>query len=314
MHGDVKEAPVTLGELAPRVLTSSIFTQGMTFPAGQRFNGRYVYDYELEYFTDSAGAMILEERLYPLRKGDIAFRQPGQFTQGILPYNCYLVSFDLVGNTAKDPETYNFCTETQFQVHYRHPLLEAIPPVFHPPDGEGYAKLFDGIFREFVNQNQYSLLLLRSLVLQVLYQLARDAQDPLAGSGLRWPAHRDTLKKAIDYLQQNYARKIGLRELADHAGMSPSYFHRLFSELMGSTPNEYLIRLRLGKAKELLLQTHLAVYEIALQCGFENIPYFSFLFKKQVGVSPGQFRGSYSYLRSGSPREKRGGIDSPLGI
>jgi len=65
---------------------------------------------------------------------------------------------------------------------------------------------------------------------------------------------------------------------------------------MNITPNEYITRLRLDKSKELLVKTGLPVYEVALQCGFENIPYFSYVFKKYLNVSPGEFRKRHNYI------------------
>jgi AraC-like DNA-binding protein len=70
----------------------------------------------------------------------------------------------------------------------------------------------------------------------------------------------------------------------------------LFTKTMNITINEYITILRLEKAKGCLVTTDSSISEIALECGFENIPYFSYVFKRRVNVSPSQFRKKYRYL------------------
>jgi transcriptional regulator GlxA family with amidase domain len=64
---------------------------------------------------------------------------------------------------------------------------------------------------------------------------------------------------------------------------------------MHITPNYFISNLRLNTAKKILIETDLPVYDIAAQCGFENVPYFCFTFKKETGTSPLEFRKKYSY-------------------
>ncbi|WP_094550662.1 helix-turn-helix transcriptional regulator [Petroclostridium xylanilyticum] len=296
MNTKIRRVKITAEEFSPKVLKSSLFTQGMTYPVGYKLNKRYIYDYEIEFFLESSGAMFIDDKLYPIHKGDIVFRKPGQTTQGIMPYCCYLICFDLLGNTHKDPETYDFDREQEFQNYYLNPVLDCIPPLFHPASGEKYHHLFDAVLKKFINPGEGSPLLLKAHVLQILYHLHEDIRNPLMNTGMPLSPHYMTLKKVVEYAQKNIQDKINLQKLAELAGLSPNHFHKIFSETMGITPNNFITKLRLDKAKELLVKTNQPISEVALECGFENIPYFSFLFKKHLNISPGEFRRKHSSI------------------
>lgn len=82
-----------------------------------------------------------------------------------------------------------------------------------------------------------------------------------------------------------------LSEIAENAGVSEAYFCRTFKAYTGFRPFEYLNRLKIQKAKELLCSSALPIGEIAGEVGYESHSYFSMLFKRYVGVTPAEYRG-----------------------
>jgi len=72
--------------------------------------------------------------------------------------------------------------------------------------------------------------------------------------------------------------------------MSQYYFCRLFKQSVGMTPHQYLIRLRVERAKQLLKRSDLAIADVALQCGFSHQSHLSFHFRRLVGMSPKTFQ------------------------
>lgn len=92
------------------------------------------------------------------------------------------------------------------------------------------------------------------------------------------------------FVQENYSQNITNRVLADRLGYSPNYLGQVFKAETGMTINEYINKTRIKKAKELIKQTHLMVYEIADRVGFNDHHYFSSVFKRFVGVSPREYR------------------------
>jgi two-component system response regulator YesN len=97
--------------------------------------------------------------------------------------------------------------------------------------------------------------------------------------------------QATDYIETNYANeKMSLQDLCRHVLMSTSYFSLVFKQHTGETFIEYLTRVRIEKAKELLVNTSLKFYEIAEKVGYGDPNYFSILFKKHAGQTPREFR------------------------
>lgn len=100
----------------------------------------------------------------------------------------------------------------------------------------------------------------------------------------------EPVKEALRYVEEHLDQGIGLRDAAQHVHLNPSYFSVLFKEQMGMTFIEYVTRLRIQKAKELLLQTKLPVGEIAERVGYQTTKYFNKVFKEYEGHSPGSYR------------------------
>lgn len=94
----------------------------------------------------------------------------------------------------------------------------------------------------------------------------------------------------ISYMRENLESKLSLGEIARAAGMSQSSLENKFRELMGRSAYEYLIELRIDRAKHLLTETSLPVSDIARRCGYENQFYFCNAFKKQMGLTPTEYR------------------------
>lgn len=95
---------------------------------------------------------------------------------------------------------------------------------------------------------------------------------------------------AVRYMKAHYSEKITVEHMAKAVSLSPSQFSRQFKRQTGVPPYEYLLSLRLSKAKELLKTTELPVHEIAYQCGFGGESSFISFFKKQEGIPPLKFR------------------------
>lgn len=95
---------------------------------------------------------------------------------------------------------------------------------------------------------------------------------------------------AKEYIKQNYQNSLSVSQIARTVNLSPSYFSRIFKDSTALSPYDYLLSVRLDKAKELLINSNLPVSEIAYQCGFNSTPNFICFFKKETGLSPLKFR------------------------
>ena len=103
--------------------------------------------------------------------------------------------------------------------------------------------------------------------------------------------YSDILHKARAFIEENYRRpEMTLHDVAKHVALSNNHFCTVFSQEMGQTFIEYLTRLRMEKAKALLLSSPLRSSDVALEVGYNDPHYFSYLFKRHTGASPRDFR------------------------
>lgn len=100
----------------------------------------------------------------------------------------------------------------------------------------------------------------------------------------------ERVKKAVEYIQQNYSKKISMAQLADLSCVSENYFSKLFVRVMKTSVSDYIASYRIEKSKEYLLQTDLKVSKISEMVGFEDPAYFHRVFKKYTGMTPHEFR------------------------
>ncbi|MCH5290288.1 MAG: response regulator [Treponema sp.] len=101
----------------------------------------------------------------------------------------------------------------------------------------------------------------------------------------------DVILKAKQFIEKNYADpNICLTSVAEAVHLSPNHFSTIFSQECGLTFIEYLTDVRIGHAKKLLHEGDLKSADIAYDCGFSDPHYFSFIFKKNTGLSPREYR------------------------
>ncbi|UVI30449.1 response regulator [Paenibacillus spongiae] len=98
------------------------------------------------------------------------------------------------------------------------------------------------------------------------------------------------VQKALEFMNGHYKDNLSLRLVADSVYLSPNYLGALFRSELGVSFTDQLIQIRVNKAKELLHQSELKLYEVAERVGYQNIGYFTSLFKRITGLTPKEFR------------------------
>ncbi len=107
--------------------------------------------------------------------------------------------------------------------------------------------------------------------------------------------NKDIVYKIQRYIKNNYLKKITLTEVAEHVYLSNSYLSKIIKEELGISFTEYVNKLRVTKSQELLRTTSLSLVEISNLVGFEDQSYFTKVFKKMTGISPGKYREKRFY-------------------
>lgn len=98
------------------------------------------------------------------------------------------------------------------------------------------------------------------------------------------------INRVMDYIGANMSEEIDLSAMANVASFSPYHFHRIFTFIVGETPNNFLSRVKLEKAARSLQDSKDSISEIAFQCGFTNVSSFSRAFKTHFGISAKEYR------------------------
>jgi AraC family transcriptional regulator of arabinose operon len=123
-----------------------------------------------------------------------------------------------------------------------------------------------------------------ALLLDFLKYIEREGNESHSGSVMR-------LKPALDLIEREMHRPIGLEDLAGSIGVTPQYFCELFKSETTQRPTEYVNQRRVARAKEFLVQEpQTRIHEIARRVGFESDSYFATVFRRHEGVSPRRFR------------------------
>lgn len=108
--------------------------------------------------------------------------------------------------------------------------------------------------------------------------------------------HTDAIYKSIQYIHEHYARRITLEEVASEVYLSPAYFSKIFKQEVGSSFKGYLNQIRIEKSKFLLRDRNIQLIDIAGMVGYEDQSYFTKVFKKILGTSPGKYRESWGHF------------------
>lgn len=242
---------------------------------------------ELSFITSGSVDYLIEGEKYTLKKGQVLISNPGVYHQELFEANTNcrelhigLTNLNLFSNVKKDYidiGNKNVLTFTKYKDEILKSCLE--------------------IVEEQKTYNQTSPFMLKSLVMKLLVLLYREINEDDTTRDSKEFSFKSREKKALvesitKYLTENYTEDISLYTLSKNMYLSPVYISKIFKELMGDSPINYLIQIRLSKAKELLADSKLSIKSIAKMVGYSDPYYFSKLYKKYYGVSPNKSRNA----------------------
>lgn len=151
--------------------------------------------------------------------------------------------------------------------------------------------LLNRILKERESSEPGSEFLNYLLVLELFVLLSRALKMEWENSiKTKSPKLKELIGISINFIHTNFERDISLGDIARFVFLSPSYFTRAFKEETGVSPINYLLKVRIERAKELLADTSLKISDIALSVGFSNQQRFNEMFKKYAHLTPLQYR------------------------
>lgn len=158
--------------------------------------------------------------------------------------------------------------------------------IFTDIPGQPIKALLQRMAAEMRQQQTYYTDMLNALLSELLILLAR-------GAILAAPAEQTCkIQYAQSFIDENFTQKIDFPALSRQSGYSYDRFRHLFTNIAGCPPTSYILRKRIEHARILLAQSTQKIAVIALECGFSNDAQFCSLFKRETGVTPGEYRRS----------------------
>lgn len=151
--------------------------------------------------------------------------------------------------------------------------------------------LLSELLTEYQTISEFSLSYIRMTLIKLLTLLVDEYEKISPAEDARlYTKYRTSIQTAQDFIDEHYTKNIRLKDICKIAMMSVTSFSCVFKQITGKTFTEYLNYLRVCHARRLLVETDLPMIEICLECGFCDTAYFSRIFKRMTGTTPGLFR------------------------
>lgn len=104
---------------------------------------------------------------------------------------------------------------------------------------------------------------------------------------------KDTVQRSIDYIMENLSKDISVKDVADYVCFSPEYFSKLFKKETGENVKNYILRIKVDAAKDLLKNPNIPVSMVASELGYSNFSHFTQMFKKHENMTPSEYRKQF---------------------
>ena len=182
-------------------------------------------------------------------------------------------------------------------VHFYGPNMAAIykkyqerggEPSFHAENAAAYTELLDTLYGLADSDNYVRDMQICEKLMALLTLLMQESWHP--DTARSTGTKRQNLQEIKEYLDEHFAEKITLDVLAERFYINKFYLTRVFKEQFGQSVTNYLVQLRITQAKRLLRFSDKNIETIAQECGMTDANYFSRMFKKVEGVTPGEYR------------------------
>lgn len=251
--------------------------------AGFFFPGETHDFWECSYIVKGDALVNADENVYQLKQGDfVCFKPMGfhTFIKNSTETRNLTLCFSASGSLMKHFQNRYFSlTENQCDILR---LIEGCLATdftldFETPENTQYLS--------FIDEDKSNLQLMSAYITELLFSIydnnivgkATDMHDA------------QIFKKAVSYMRQNIYRSLSLQEIAVHCGVSQSGLKRLFTRFSGYPVHRYFLKMKLDTAS-LSLKNGESVSQTALKLGFSSQAYFSSAFRREIGVSPREYR------------------------
>jgi len=243
-----------------------------TCPTGYRI-ARTTFPYHsIEFISRGHGTLKLEGQNYELIPGTVFSYGPG-------------INHEIYNDNKEAFEKYFVNINGEKAAYFLEAELSKSGKVFHTSTPNALLQTFEELIQYGLDQTPWSDKLCSSLVETIVYKIASSAIKH-GDSGTEAYA---TFKRCKNFIGVNYKKYRSMELAASDCAVSPAYLCRLFRKFDYQSPYQYILRLQMNYAANLLLDKYPQIQEIAFEMGFKNPQHFSRTFKNIMSVSPVEF-------------------------
>lgn len=258
----------------------SIYSAEGQYTAMPRAMHSHTDKIEFILITGGYGLHVLDNQDYYTEKGDLIILNAGvlhdESSRGtnLSVLTCAVKNLRMAG-----------CKTNTLLKHNESPIIKTGDDFIHIK--ELFLLIHRSVYEKHQYFEEYSNYLLRALLILIFDLAHKNAQKIYAKNENK--VDRDIKH----YIDKNYTQNLNLNNMAEKIHVSPYYLSHIFKKIYGQSPRQYLIRRRIGEAQTLLIDTDMAITDIALSTGYNNLSHFNTSFVKITGFPPSKYRKNY---------------------
>jgi len=252
----------------PQIVAVGIYNAQVALKSRTVSTNRKTTMFELELPIGDGGVSYIDDESHSINENTVICAKPGQIRHTSLPFKCYFVHMIVNEGLVFD-------------------MLSSFPNYIELDNSDGIKEIFVDLCYHYDNGTPENEIMLQSLLLKLSYTLNRHVLYYKANHSLK--NNHEVIDKTIAYINENPSADLSLATLCERVNFSPVYFHKLFKASTGRNLHEYVEEQRIKKAINLLVSTNLTLTQIAYECGFSSQSYFSYAFKRRMGISPREY-------------------------
>lgn len=263
-----------------------------TFRSGPIFQNHWHEQLEILFFTKGTGIIDCSSTSYQVSANDLIIVNSNELHSGYNPgnhlaYYCFNVDSSLIHSSFADA-----C-----EMKYIGPIERNLILFKNKAADHALIECMQTVINEYEHKETAFELIIKSCIYKLLAQLIRNNVSKVVSQQEyeRNTYNLERMSSVFNHIEKNYADKIRIEDLCTMTGLSSFYFCRLFKKITGKTANEYINALRINKAESLLKSSSMNITEIAMKTGFDDMNYFSRLFKKYKKIAPSKMRKATSH-------------------
>lgn len=244
---------------------------------------------EIYYVTAGNGEILLDGRVFSVRKGDLIGvnsnivhdENPERNAFSTYVFSITGVSLPFMQPNHIVPSGHSPQIKSSEETEFIHKLMKLIE--------------YDADLRGR-HQNNITISLLQILIYKLMLMFQENLSEYFAVDNHSEYSY-NLVMNTKEYVDHHYMEDLTLDDLARHATLSSSYISRMFKHYFGFSPMQYLARRRIGEAESLLILTDEPITVIALKCGYSSPSNFNRVFQKYLGISPKEYRKNHRIIQ-----------------